>query len=160
MIEVVAHETFYKDVKHVLLHPAVPKDPRTHCSSSSTPAVAPVCTTRNGGASSSSQSSGMLKMFRVIFAICRYTDQCLDVIEQCMEIVCHNHEIIHSLRDEPLLEFPDVPVYPPVVDPYASLTAVELAAFGVGPSYAPTGSDDEDEDEEVTNDDEETGDDE
>jgi hypothetical protein len=31
MIEVVAHEKFYKDVAHELLHPAVPKDPRTHC---------------------------------------------------------------------------------------------------------------------------------
>jgi hypothetical protein len=53
-----------------------------------------------------------------------------------------------------------VPVYPPVVDPYVSLTPAELAAFGVGPSYAPAGSDDDDEYEEAANDDEETKDDE
>jgi hypothetical protein len=53
-----------------------------------------------------------------------------------------------------------VPVYPPVADPYVSLTPAELAAFGVGPSYAPAGSDDDDEYEEAANDDEETKDDE
>jgi hypothetical protein len=47
-------------------------------------------------------------------------------------------------------------VYSPIADPYASLTPAELDAFGVGPSYAPAGSDDDDdEDEEATNDDEE-----
>jgi hypothetical protein len=52
-----------------------------------------------------------------------------------------------------------VPVYPPIADPYASLTLAELAAFGVGPSYAPAGSDDDD-DEEAANDEEEMEDDE
>jgi hypothetical protein len=161
MIEVVAHEKFYNDVKHASLHPTMPKDPRTHRSSSSAPVVAPAHTTRNGGASSSSsQSSKMLKMFRGIFAMCHRTDQRLDVIEQCMEIVRRNQEIIHSQPDEPLLEFPDVPVYPPIVVPYASLTPAELAAFGLSPSYAPVGSDNDDEDEKATNDDEETKDDE
>jgi hypothetical protein len=102
----------------------------------------------------------MLKMFKGIFAMCRRTDQRLDVIEQRMEIVRRNQEIIHSHRVEPLLEFPDMPVYPPITDPYVFLTPAKLAAFGVGPSYAPTGSDDDDEDEEATNDDEETEDDE
>jgi hypothetical protein len=50
MIEVVAHEKFYKDVRHDSLHPAVPKDPRTHYASSSTPAASPSYTTRSGGA--------------------------------------------------------------------------------------------------------------
>jgi hypothetical protein len=68
MIEVMAHEKFYKDVKHVSPHHAVPKDLRTHHSSSSAPAVAPTRTTHSGGASSSSsQSSEMLKMSRCIF---------------------------------------------------------------------------------------------
>jgi hypothetical protein len=40
MIEVVTREKFYKDVAHEPLHPAVPKDPRTHHASSSAPAVA------------------------------------------------------------------------------------------------------------------------
>jgi hypothetical protein len=54
-----------------------------------------------------------------------------------------------------------VPVYPPIADPYASLTLAELAAFGVGPSYAPAGSDDDDDDdEEAANDEEEMEDDE
>jgi hypothetical protein len=75
----------------------------------------------------------MLKKFKGIFAMCHRTDQHLDVIEQCMEIVRHNQEIIHNQRDEPLLEFPNVLVYPPIADPYASLTPTELAAFGVGP---------------------------
>jgi hypothetical protein len=96
----------------------------------------------------------MLKMFRGIFTMCRRTNQCLDFIEQRMKIVHRNQEIIHSQWDEPLLEFPDVPVYPLVADPYASLTPAELAAFGVGPSYAPVGSDNDDEDEEAANDDE------
>jgi hypothetical protein len=133
MIEVVAHERFYKDIAHEPLRPTVPKDPRTH-RTSSPPAVAPTHTTHSGGAYSSSSSiSAFLKMFWGIFNMCRLIDQCLDVIEQCMEIVHRNQEIIHSQRDEPLLEFPDVPIYPPIVDPYASLTPVELATFSVGP---------------------------
>jgi hypothetical protein len=36
-------------------------------------------------------------------------------------------------------------VYPPVPDPYASLTPTELAAFGIGPSRSPVDSDDEEE---------------
>jgi hypothetical protein len=76
MIEVVTYEKFYKGVKHASFHPAVPKDPRTHRSSSSAPAVAPALTTRIGGAlSSSSQSFRMLKMFKGIFIMCRRTDQ-------------------------------------------------------------------------------------
>jgi hypothetical protein len=86
----------------------------------------------------------------------------MDVMEHCINIICHNQEIIHSQRDEPLIEFPDEPVYPTVPNPYASLTPDELAAFGIGPSCAPTtGSDDDDDgDEEATNDDKETEDDE
>jgi hypothetical protein len=100
-------------------------------------------------------------MFWGIFAMCRCTDQCLEVIEQHMEIVHRNQEIIHSQWDEPLLEFPDMPIYPPVADPYALLTPAELAAFGVGPSYAPVGNDDDnDDDEEEANDNEEIEDDE
>jgi hypothetical protein len=50
-----------------------------------------------------------------------------------------------------------VPVYPPILDPYSSLTPAELATFGVGPSYAPVGNDDDndDDDDEVNNDDDE-----
>jgi hypothetical protein len=146
MVEVVAHERFYKDVAHEPLHPIVSKDPRTHRISSPPLAVAPTRTTYSGGASSSSSNSGFLKIFQSIFAMCCYTDQRLDVIEQHTEIVRRNQEIIHSHRDEPLLEFPDVPIYPPVADPYASVTPAELAAFGLGPSYAPVGSDDDDDD--------------
>jgi hypothetical protein len=92
--------------------------------------------------------------------MCRRTDQCLDVIEQCMEVVCRNQEIIHSQRDEPLHEFPGVPVFPPVLDPYASLAPAELAIFDIGPSHAPAGFDDDDDDEDEANNDEETEDDE
>jgi hypothetical protein len=54
-----------------------------------------------------------------------------------------------------------VPVYPPVDDPYASLTPAELAAFGIGPTRAPDDDDDDDdEEEEAANDDEEMEDDE
>jgi hypothetical protein len=84
--------------------------------------------------------------------MCHHTDQRLDVIEQRMEILCRNQEIIHSQRDEPLLEFPDVHIYPPIADPYASLTPAEFAAFGIDPSYALVGSDDDD--EEAVNDNE------
>jgi hypothetical protein len=63
-----------------------------------------------------------------------------------------NREIIHSQRDEPLLEFPDVPVLPPVPDPYASLTPAELAAFGIGPVCV---SGNHNDDEEEANNDEE-----
>jgi hypothetical protein len=148
MIEVVAHVRFYKDVGHEPLHPAIPKDPRTHHSSSPPPVVAPTRTTRSGGSSSSSSNSSFLKMFRGIFTMCCCTDQCLNVIEKHMEIVHRNQEIIHSQWDEPPLDFPDVPVYPPVANLYASLTPTELAAFGGGPSYAPASSDDENDDEE------------
>jgi hypothetical protein len=157
MIVVVAHEKFYKDLRHDPLHPAVPMDPRTHRASSSTPATAPSHTTHGGGASSTSSSNtGILKMFRGIFAMCRRTDQLMDVMEQRLQIVRCNKEIIHSQWDELLLEFLDVPIFPLVPDPYASLTPIELAAFGVGPARAP---DDDDEEEEAANDDEETKDD-
>jgi hypothetical protein len=55
-----------------------------------------------------------------------------------------------------------VPIYPPVPDPNALLTLDELDFFGIGPSRAPTGSDDndDDDDEEEVNDDEEMEDDE
>jgi hypothetical protein len=51
MIEYVAHEKFYKDVRHDSLHPIVPKDPRaSHADSSVDPAAAPSRTTQSGGA--------------------------------------------------------------------------------------------------------------
>jgi hypothetical protein len=57
-----------------------------------------------------------------------------------------NQEIIHSQRDEPLQEFPNVPVFPTVPNPYGSLTPTELVAFGIGP--APVSSNDDDEETE------------
>jgi hypothetical protein len=47
-----------------------------------------------------------------------------------------------------------VPVFPSVPDPYASLTPAELAAFGIDPSHAPAGYDDDNDDEKATADDE------
>jgi hypothetical protein len=90
--------------------------------------------------------------------MCCRTDQCLDVLEQQMRISRRNMEIIHSQRDELLLEFPDVPVFPPVEDPYTSLTPAELAAFGVGPSRALASYNDDE--EEAVDDEEEMKDDE
>jgi hypothetical protein len=46
--------------------------------------------------------------------------------------VRRNRKIIHSQWDEPLQEFPDVHVFPPVPDPYGLLNPAELAAFGIG----------------------------
>jgi hypothetical protein len=66
--------------------------------------------------------------------------------------------MIHSWWDEPLLEFFVVPIYPPVGDPYASLTPAKLAAFGIGPAHAP--DEDDDDDDEATNDEKEMEDDE
>jgi hypothetical protein len=143
MIEVVAHEKFYKDVRLHPLCPAVPKDPRTHRASSSTLVVAPSRTTCSGGASSSSTNFGILKMFQGIFAMCHRTDQHMEVMEQHIQIVRRNQEIMHSQQDEPLLEFLDMPVYPPVLDRYASLTPAELAAFGISLACAPDDDDDE-----------------
>jgi hypothetical protein len=75
MIEVVSCEKFYKDVAHEPLHPAVPKDPRAPCASSSASTTSPSCTTQSGGASSApSVNSGILKMFWGIFAMCRCTN--------------------------------------------------------------------------------------
>jgi hypothetical protein len=54
-----------------------------------------------------------------------------------------NQEIIHSQRDEPLQEFPDVPIFSPVPDPYGSLTPAELAAFVIGPAHVSSDDDDE-----------------
>ena len=51
MIESVAQEKFYKDVRHDPLRPAVPRDPRASRAGFSTaPAAAPSHTTRGGGA--------------------------------------------------------------------------------------------------------------
>jgi hypothetical protein len=82
----------------------------------------------------------------------------MDVMDQHLQIVWRSQEIIHSQRDEPLLEFPDVLVFPPVPDPYNSLTPAELATFGIGATRAP--DDDGDDDEEPTNDNEDVEDDE
>jgi hypothetical protein len=78
------------------------------------------------------------------------------VLHQHLQIVRRNQEIIHSQWDEPLLEFPDVPVFPPVPDPYNSLTPAELAAFGIGPARVSLDDDNEAQaaDDEETEDDE------
>jgi hypothetical protein len=158
MIESVAQEKFYKDVRHDSLRHAVPKDPRvSRAGSSAAPAATPSRTTRSGGAPSApATNSDILKMLRGIFAACWRTDHHLDVMDQFLQIVRRNHEIIHNQRDEPLQEFPDVPVFSPVPDPYGLLTPVELAIFGIGPARVSS----DDDDEAHADDDEETGDDE
>jgi hypothetical protein len=67
----------------------VPKDSRTsHASASASTAHR---STHNGGASSAfSTNSGLLKMFRGIFAMCQRTNQHLDIMEQRLQIVRHN----------------------------------------------------------------------
>jgi hypothetical protein len=106
MIELVAHEKFYKDVAHEPLRPAVLKGPACH--HFSPPLDVALHTTRGGGASSSfSSNSDFLKMFRGIFAMCRRIDQRMDVMEQHLNIVCRNQDLFHSPRD-PLIEFLDV----------------------------------------------------
>jgi hypothetical protein len=135
-------EKFYEDMCHDSLRPAVPKDLRASRAGSS--AAPPSSTTRSGGAPSApATNSGILKMLWSIFATCWCTDQRMVVMDQCLQIVWHNQEIIYSQWDEPLQEFPDVPVFPPVPNPYGSLTPAELAAFGIGP--ARVSSDDNDE---------------
>jgi hypothetical protein len=113
LIKTVAHERFYKDVAHEPFRPAVLKD-LISCHTSPSPDAAPTHTTHSSGASSSSSTnSEFLKMFQGIFAMCHHIDQCMDVMETCLDIVHHNQEIIHSQQDEPLIEFPDEPIYPP-----------------------------------------------
>jgi hypothetical protein len=64
-------------------------------------------------------------------------------MDQHLQIVRRNQEIIHSQRNESLQEFPDVPVFPLVPDPYGSLTPTKLAAFGIGPVHVSSDDDDE-----------------
>jgi hypothetical protein len=92
MTESVAQEKFYKDVRHDSLCPTVPKDPRASRASSSAAApAAPSRTTHSGGAPSApAPNSGILKMLRGIFATCLCTDQRLDVMDQCLQIVRRN----------------------------------------------------------------------
>jgi hypothetical protein len=77
-------------------------------------------------------------------------------MDQHLQIMRRNQEIIHSQQDEPLQEFPDIPVFPPVPDPYGSLTPAELATFSIGPARASSDDDNEAQDynEEETEDDE------
>jgi hypothetical protein len=98
MIEYVAQEKFYKNVRHHSLRPAVPKDPRaSHDGSSAAPAAAPSHTTHSGGAPSApATNSGILKMLWGIFTTCQRTDQYLDMMDQRLQIMQHNQEIIHS----------------------------------------------------------------
>jgi hypothetical protein len=157
VIEYVAQEKFYKDVLHDSLHPTVPKDPRASRDGSSAAPTAAPCTTRSGGAPSApSPNSGILKMLWGIFATCQCTDQRMDVMDQCLQIVRCNQKIIYSQWDEPLQEIPDVPIFPPVLDPYGSLTPTELAAFDIDPAHVSSNDDDEAQ----ANDDEEMEDDE
>jgi hypothetical protein len=83
MIKFMAHEKFYKDVRHDSLCPTMPKDSRaSRAGSSAAPAAAPSRTTHNGGAPSAPvPNSGILKMLRGIFATCWSTDQHLDVMD-------------------------------------------------------------------------------
>jgi hypothetical protein len=103
------------------LRPTVPMDPRaSRAGSLAASATAPSGTTRSGGAPSApAPNSDIFKMLWGIFATCWHTDQRLDVLDQCLQTVQHNQKIIHSQRDEPLQEFPNVPIFPPVPDPYA-----------------------------------------
>jgi hypothetical protein len=111
MIETVAHERLYKDVAHEPLHPVVLKDPRSHHTSPPLD-VAPTRPTHSGGTSSSSSTSfGLLKMFQGMFAMCHHTDQRVDVMETCLDIVHH------SQWNEPLIDFPDMLVYRPYPTP-------------------------------------------
>jgi hypothetical protein len=159
IIEVVAHEKFYKDVAHEPLHPTVPKPPgRRHTSPPLD--VAPSHTTHGDSASSSSSAnSSIMKMFQGIFSMCHHTERRMDVMDRRIDILHRKQEIIHSQRDDPLIEFPEDPIYPPIPYPYASLTQDELAAFGIGVPRAPTVSS-YDEEEEEANDNVETSDDE
>jgi hypothetical protein len=73
-------------------------------------------------------------------------------MDQRLQIVWCNQEIIHSQRDLPLQEFPVVPVFLPIPDPYGSLTPAELATFGIGAAHVSSDDDDEaqdDDDEEM-----------
>jgi hypothetical protein len=150
MIEYVAQEKFYKNVHHDSLRPAVPKDPRVSHAGSST---APSRSTQSGGAPSTpAPNSGILKMLWGIFATCRCANQHLGVMDQHLQIMWRDQEIIHSQQDEPLQEFSDVHVFPPVPDPYGSLTPAELAAFDIGPAHVSS----DDDDEAQANDDKET----
>jgi hypothetical protein len=153
LIESVAQEKFYKDVHHDSLRPAVPKDLRASRVGSS---AAPSHTTHSGGAPSAPATySDILKMLWGIFTTCWRIDQCLNVMDQRLQIVRRNQEIIHSQRDKPLQEFPSVPVFPPVPNPYGSLTPIELATFGISPARVSLDDDDEaqaDDDKEMEDD--------
>jgi hypothetical protein len=87
MIESVAQEKFYKDVRHDSLRPTVPKDPRaSHAGSSAAPTAAPSHTTYSGGAPfAPAPNSGILKMLWGIFATCQHTDQHLDVMDATLD---------------------------------------------------------------------------
>jgi hypothetical protein len=94
-------------------------------------------------------------MLQGIFATCWCTDQRLDVMDQCLQIMRRNQEIIHNQRDKSLQEFPDVPIFPSVPDPYSSLTPAEFTAFGIGPTHISSDDDEEaraDDDEEMEDD--------
>jgi hypothetical protein len=72
MIESVAQEKFYKNMRHDSLRPTVPKDPRaSRAGSFAALAAAPSHTTCSGGASSApAPNSNILKMLWSIFAAC------------------------------------------------------------------------------------------
>jgi hypothetical protein len=77
------------------------------------------------------------------------------MMDQCLQIVRLNQKIIHIQWDEPLQVFPDVPVFPPIPDPYGSLSTAKLAAFTIGPARVSSYDDDEaqaDDDEETEDD--------
>jgi hypothetical protein len=152
MIKSVTHEKFYKDVCYDSLRLAVSKDPRASRAGSST---APHTTHSGGAPSAPAPNFSIIKMLQGIFATCRRTDQHLDVMDQRIQIVRCNQEIIHTQRDESL-QFSDVPIFPPVPDPYGSLTPAKLAAFGIDPTRVSLDDDDDaqDDDDEETEDDE------
>jgi hypothetical protein len=77
-------------------------------------------------------------------------------MDQRLQIVWRNQKIIHSQWDKPLQEFLDVPVFPPVPDPYGSLTPAELVVFCIGPARVSLNDDDvaQVDDDEETEDDE------
>jgi hypothetical protein len=147
IIEKVAQEALVKDVVCGDLKPNTPRllvYPRV---SSPPPAAASTVRTR-GATSSSSGGSTIFKMFKSIMGMCRSSRHHQDVILENQRNLHH-----HMRLQEPFAEFDEEPE---PEDPFASLTRVDRAFFGLdqpSSSRAPEDDDGNENDEEGDGDD-------
>jgi hypothetical protein len=137
MIEKISGITFVKDMFITDIKPQAPTKPII-TQAMPPPAATPSTRSSTAPSSSSSSGSGLLKVLKSMFHMCRDT-------RQRQDILLSNQRHLHQKFK--LEEFDEFPMVDPPLDddPFASLTPTELAPMGVA-APGPLNDDDDDDD--------------